>query len=272
MSKYVAKHAKFKVKTRHKAAVAAALGAGAIGGSVVLSGSAHAATMDQWNTVAQCESGGDWSIDHGDGGDGSPGTGASAWGGGLQFQPASWDAALGYLSSRGLDLSHFGTHASNSTKDQQILAAEALLHIQPGHPDPWACDPNQNLGASMFDGGPNPWAIDGYSGDTVPQFVLDGTLPGAPAPDPTPAPPAPDPAPVPDPTPVPVTPSHHNGYHGKHARKGWATGHGNYTVVKGDCLWSIAPDHDWQKLYAANKATVGDNPDLIHPGQKLVVE
>ncbi|MBJ7005041.1 peptidoglycan DD-metalloendopeptidase family protein [Streptomyces sp. CRPSP2-6A1] len=46
-----------------------------------------------------------------------------------------------------------------------------------------------------------------------------------------------------------------------------------YTVVHGDTLSGIADGHHvpggWQKLYAANRATVGADPDLILPGERL---
>ncbi|MFE2060962.1 transglycosylase family protein [Streptomyces sp. NPDC059467] len=46
-----------------------------------------------------------------------------------------------------------------------------------------------------------------------------------------------------------------------------------YTVVHGDTLSGIAEEHDvaggWHRLYAANRATVGSDPDLILPGQRL---
>ncbi|MEW2619177.1 peptidoglycan DD-metalloendopeptidase family protein [Streptomyces sp. NPDC048106] len=46
-----------------------------------------------------------------------------------------------------------------------------------------------------------------------------------------------------------------------------------YTVVRGDTLSGIADEHQvqggWQKLYAANRATVGADPDLILPGERL---
>ncbi|WDO04689.1 peptidoglycan DD-metalloendopeptidase family protein [Streptomyces murinus] len=46
-----------------------------------------------------------------------------------------------------------------------------------------------------------------------------------------------------------------------------------YTVVHGDTLSGIADEHHvpggWQKLYAANRATVGADPDLIIPGERL---
>ncbi|MFC3572581.1 transglycosylase family protein [Streptomyces yaanensis] len=46
-----------------------------------------------------------------------------------------------------------------------------------------------------------------------------------------------------------------------------------YTVVRGDTLSGIADSHHvqggWQRLYAANRRTVGADPDLILPGQRL---
>jgi LysM repeat protein len=53
------------------------------------------------------------------------------------------------------------------------------------------------------------------------------------------------------------------------------------TVRPGDTLWAIAardlpagaPDHDidsrWRAVYAANRLTIGLDPDLIRPGQRL---
>ncbi|MFD0318667.1 transglycosylase family protein [Streptomyces flavalbus] len=46
-----------------------------------------------------------------------------------------------------------------------------------------------------------------------------------------------------------------------------------YTVVRGDTLSGIADTErvrgGWQRLYAANRATIGADPDLILPGQRL---
>lgn len=49
-----------------------------------------------------------------------------------------------------------------------------------------------------------------------------------------------------------------------------------YTVKKGDCLWNIAKSLygngvDYTKIYNANKGTVGNNPNLIYPGQVLTI-
>jgi len=47
-----------------------------------------------------------------------------------------------------------------------------------------------------------------------------------------------------------------------------------YTVVPGDNLSKIAwwfHTHGYGALYEANKAVLGDNPDLIHPGQHITI-
>lgn len=49
-----------------------------------------------------------------------------------------------------------------------------------------------------------------------------------------------------------------------------------YTVVGGDNLSKIAKsfygnDRKWRKIYDANRAVIGKNPDLIKPGQVLTI-
>ena len=56
-----------------------------------------------------------------------------------------------------------------------------------------------------------------------------------------------------------------------------------YVVKPGDCLWNIAeathPDATnadltrlWKQLWQDNKAVIGDDPSIIHPGQTLDLE
>ncbi|GAA2422566.1 transglycosylase SLT domain-containing protein [Streptomyces macrosporus] len=49
----------------------------------------------------------------------------------------------------------------------------------------------------------------------------------------------------------------------------------SYTVVSGDTLHGIATDHDveggWRTVHEANRKTIGDDPNLIFPGQKLTL-
>lgn len=49
-----------------------------------------------------------------------------------------------------------------------------------------------------------------------------------------------------------------------------------YTVKSGDSLSKIAKAHygdamKWKQVYEANKALIGNNPDMIHPGQELTL-
>ncbi|MEU3712382.1 transglycosylase family protein [Streptomyces catenulae] len=91
---------------------------------------ASAASVSTWDAVAQCESGGNWSINTGNG-----------YFGGLQFSASSWAAAGG---------TQFAPRADLATKAQQIQAAEKLLAIQ--GPGAWSCAGAGNLTA----GGPSP--------------------------------------------------------------------------------------------------------------------
>ena len=52
--------------------------------------------------------------------------------------------------------------------------------------------------------------------------------------------------------------------------------YGYYVVKPGDSLSKISKDvYDngglYQKIYEANKTTIGDNPNMIKPGQKLLI-
>jgi resuscitation-promoting factor RpfA len=50
----------------------------------------------------------------------------------------------------------------------------------------------------------------------------------------------------------------------------------SYSVRPGDNLWAIADTHDlpggWPALFAANRRTIGGDPDLIVPGQTLYLD
>lgn len=50
-----------------------------------------------------------------------------------------------------------------------------------------------------------------------------------------------------------------------------------YIVKAGDCLTMIAKkmtgtSANWKAIYEQNKSIIGDNPNLIYPGQKLVIQ
>jgi nucleoid-associated protein YgaU len=50
----------------------------------------------------------------------------------------------------------------------------------------------------------------------------------------------------------------------------------HHSVVRGESLWRIAEFYygdgsQWQRIYDANRATIGSNPNLIRPGQNLLI-
>lgn len=82
-------------------------GAVVVGTPLALAGTANAAPVSVWDAVAQCESGGNWSINTGNG-----------YSGGLQFSASTWRAYGGT-----------GT-ASSASKATQIAVAERVLAAQ----------------------------------------------------------------------------------------------------------------------------------------------
>ncbi|WP_204800590.1 transglycosylase family protein [Mycobacterium riyadhense] len=87
----------------------AVLGGGSIG-SMALAGHANAATDYEWDAVARCESGGNWSINTGNG-----------FYGGVQFTQGTWASHGG---------GEFAPSAQLATREQQIAVAERVLATQ----------------------------------------------------------------------------------------------------------------------------------------------
>ncbi|MEV6312207.1 transglycosylase family protein [Streptomyces sp. NPDC051840] len=156
--------------------------------------------------------------------------------GGLQFTRSTW-AAYGGTS--------YAARADLATKDQQIAVAEKVLEGQ--GPGAW---PTCSVRAGLKKGGDAP-GVTTQAQRTEPA-VKRGTPESGPG-----ARKARDAGPKVSPTAVP----------GK--REG-------YTVARGDSLSGIASAErvqgGWQKLYAANRAVVGADPDLILPGQRLTLD
>ncbi|MEV7778949.1 transglycosylase family protein [Kitasatospora sp. NPDC088351] len=257
---------------------------------------ASAAPASTWDAVAQCESGGNWSINTGNG-----------FYGGLQFTSSTWKAYGGNA---------YAAQANQASKAQQISVAEKVLASQ--GPGAW---PVCSQKAGLTKGGA-PAAVD--------------TSAAAKPATPKPAQPKPvqqqaqKPAqkPVqqqaPQPAAKPAQPAQQNtqapGFSGKagwdaDAKVYWyqnngawywtshqsvyqqyagqaasqdfrpaaaqsapaaapKSGHG-YTVQSGDTLSTIAAAQGvsggWQALYDGNRGTVGGNPNLIVPGQVLTL-
>jgi hypothetical protein len=97
-----------KVIARTPVAVGAtAVGLGVLGSPVA---AAAGATTHDWTGVAQCESGGNWSINTGNG-----------YYGGLQFSQQTW---------AGFGGTEYAARADLATKGQQIAVAERVLAVQ----------------------------------------------------------------------------------------------------------------------------------------------
>ena len=107
----------------------------------VLTGPASAAAPNDWDAVAQCESGGNWVINTGNG-----------YYGGLQFSPSTWAAFGGQ---------EYASNAHLATKAQQIAVAERTLDVQ--GPGAWptcgkALDPSAPAAGAAAAAAPAPLA------------------------------------------------------------------------------------------------------------------
>ncbi|RKE20859.1 transglycosylase family protein [Streptomyces sp. TLI_171] len=124
---------------------------------------AAAAPVDTWDRVAQCESGGNWSINTGNG-----------YYGGLQFSSSTWRAFGG---------GQYASSADRASRSQQIAVAERVLAAQ--GPGAW---PVCSKRAGLAKGG----APAETSEDTASRSQERPTAPGPKAPkqDPKPEPPA----------------------------------------------------------------------------------
>ncbi|MCM1975174.1 transglycosylase family protein [Streptomyces sp. G1] len=212
-------------KATRAIAVAGVTGA-AVAAPLMAAGNASAATASEWDAVAQCESGGNWSINTGNG-----------YYGGLQFSASTWAAYGG---------TQYAATADQASKAQQIAIAEKVLAGQ----------------------GKGAWPHCGVNLSSTPYTGAAAT---------TPAPRATEEQPA---SRTAERPAQKTQKAEKKAQKTVTTptgkkvkkGDGEYKVVKGDTLSTIAEEHDvkggWQKLYKLNKDIVAD-ADLIYPGQQL---
>ncbi|MFI7344716.1 transglycosylase family protein [Streptomyces sp. NPDC049936] len=211
-------------------AVAGVTGA-AVAAPLMAAGNASAATTSEWDAVAQCESGGNWSINTGNG-----------YYGGLQFSASTW---AGYGGTQ------YAATADQASKAQQIEIAEKVLAGQGKGAWP-VC--GTGLSNTANTGGGSGESQD--SGSTADRSTEQKASRS-------------DERPAAEPKAekkaekkTVTTPT------GKKVEKG----DGEYKVVKGDTLSSIAQEHEvkggWEKLFKLNDDIV-DEADLIFPGQQL---
>jgi len=200
-------------KTRTTAALAGAALLAPLG-LLAAAGNAAAADSGVWDRIAQCESGGNWHINTGNG-----------YYGGLQFSAGTWRAYGGTA---------YAPTADQAGKSQQIAVATKVQRAQG-----WGAWPTCSARAGAYGSAP------GVSSGSA------GTSAGTKA--------------------APTKPSKAPARSQSHTNR--SASRGDYTVRVGDTLSRIAAGHgtSWQEIYAANKAVIGADPDLIVPGQRLEI-
>ncbi|MFJ9585467.1 transglycosylase family protein [Streptomyces acidicola] len=238
-------------KASRIAAFAGVTGA-AIAAPLLATGTASAATGSEWDAVAQCESGGNWSINTGNG-----------YYGGLQFSASTWAAYGG---------TKYAATADQAGKAQQIEIAEKVLASQGKGAWPtcgtglssaaYGGGASSDSGSSSNSGSTSGSGSSSDSGSSSNSDSGSSSNSGS-AEQSTKnsggqehrASRSSERATVETPT-------------GKKVKKG----DGEYKVVKGDTLSGIAEKKKvkggWQKLFKLNKDII-DEADLIYPGQQL---
>lgn len=228
-----------------RGAAAVLMGGVAVGAFAV---PANAASVSTWDALAQCESGGNWGTNTGNG-----------FSGGLQFTPSTWAAFGGTGSPQG------------ASKGEQIRVAENVLQGQGWGAWP-AC--SAKLGLSGNGGGVASAASVSTQASSVEQAAP--VQQAAPAPVQQAAPvkqaaPVAQAAPVQQAAPVAQAPAVTYSAPAAPVQQA-APAAGTYTVQAGDTLGTIANklgvNGGWQALFAANSGTVAD-ANLIFPGQVL---
>ncbi|WP_432138554.1 MULTISPECIES: transglycosylase family protein [unclassified Streptomyces] len=155
--------------------------------------------------------------------------------GGLQFAGSTWRAYGGTA---------YAPTADGATREQQIAVATKVQRAQG-----WGAWPVCSARAGASGSAPATGSASGGSGATRQKTTTRHTAPAERA--------------------EPTAPA--SGRSAGHTNRG--SSRGDYTVRAGDTLSAIAASNGttWQRLYAANRAVIGADPDLIVPGQRLVL-
>ncbi|WP_245826026.1 transglycosylase family protein [Kocuria massiliensis] len=220
---------------------AAALVIGGAAAGALATAPANADSLN-WDAVAECESGGNWSTNTGNG-----------FSGGLQFTPSTWSSFGGQGDPQ------------NASKAEQIQVAERVYAEQGAGAWP-VCSQKGGTG--------NTGSTAASTEQAAPQAQETQTYQAPAQEQQAPAQPEVQQAPV-EQAPVqqaPVQETYQAPVETQAAAPAQTASAGSYTVVAGDTMVKIAAAHgiDWQTLAAANTSVVSD-PTLIFPGQVLEI-
>ncbi|MER5805914.1 transglycosylase family protein [Streptomyces mirabilis] len=222
-----------KVRTTRTTAVLTGAALLAPLGLLAATGNAAAVDSGVWDRIAKCESGGNWHINTGNG-----------YYGGLQFSAGTWRA--------------YGGTAYASTADKASKAAQIAVAGKVQNAQGWGAWPTCSARAGAYGNAPasSGAASSGGSATTksAPKAAPKSTSKSASKSTTKSAP-----------VQASETPARASGHTNRAASRG------DYTVRGGDTLSGIAERHGttWRKIYAANRAVIGGDPDLIMPGQRL---
>ena len=215
--------------------------AGAIASApLVLAAPAQAASDGTWDALAECESGGDWNTNTGNG-----------YHGGVQFSGSTWDAYGG---------TEYAPRADLASREQQIAVAERTLAGQG-----WGAWPScsKKIGASgSGDSGASAAGSESSTGQETAQETPQETSESTPEQETseTEAQSEPQLVEAAAQDPASFGPL-------KFEKEG-----ADYVVVPADTLAAIAQSQNvpggWKEIFDRNSDMIAD-PDLIYPGQQL---
>jgi LysM repeat protein len=214
--------------------------AGAAGAATLL-GPAQAASADSgtnWDAIAQCESGGNWGINTGNG-----------FSGGLQFTPGTWAAYGG---------KQYAGNANRASREQQIAVAEKVKQGQ--GIGAWPVCGKHSGSSQSYSGKHTSGSSQSYSGKhasgsraTVQSTTKKSTTKKSTSWKPQ---------------------ARSTSKSASSTVPGGLQADGRtYVVRSGDTLSTIAERQSvkggWKTLFGLNRNVIGSNPNLIMPGQQL---
>ncbi|HSO92798.1 MAG TPA: transglycosylase family protein [Arthrobacter sp.] len=232
------KKSTYSTVARRGATLAAVTIAGvALSASAANAAVPSATSSTVWDSLAQCESSGNWGINTGNG-----------YAGGLQFSPSTW-AAYGGTGS-----------AASASREQQIAVAE---RVQAGQG--WGAWPSCSAKLGLSGGAVAPQSVPVQQAPAAVPAPAKAVAPKAAAPKAV-APKAAAPkAAAPKAAAPAAAPA------ARHLAEVPLSGE-SYTIQSGDTLSKIADKLNiaggWQLLADANASTISD-PDVVFPGQVL---
>ncbi|GHD12290.1 LysM peptidoglycan-binding domain-containing protein [Zhihengliuella salsuginis] len=237
----IRKHKNTKHFTR--AGIAGSAAAFVLAGAAVgvAAAPASAASTSTWEALAECESGGDWSINTGNG-----------YYGGLQFSMSTWQGFGGT------------GNPADASKSQQIAVAEQVLATQGWGAWP-ACSAELGLSGTA-DAEPAPQTEATAEAEAQVEAPAETSTQSTGAAEQAPAEQA-----APQAQEAPKAADASQGIGQKVAEVAAEDSGEDHTVAAGETLAVIAEEHgidDWRAVFAVNQDVV-DDPNLIFVGEEL---